>query len=243
MFVSFYWASIGQPNLVRFGNAAGTSFIFTANGCDLAPACGNPLDRYITFDFRNAGGASSIRFWAGNEYQDFNVFEFDLWRTRARDMGADAARLSAVSGRRGSIARLALVLSSSCGLDRRFNGTPREATVASATSNRGRRRFGRLFLIEHRIAKRDERLAGRFAWRRSPQGPQRGCGRHDRYRVRACEPGHSPDRRRTADHRLASPRPARSGAETGAAARARRWLRRSGFWRRAIRLARARAIA
>jgi hypothetical protein len=73
MFVSFYWASIGQPNLVRFGNAAGTSFIFTANGCDLAPACGNPLDRYITFDFRNAGGASSIRFWAGNEYQDFNV--------------------------------------------------------------------------------------------------------------------------------------------------------------------------
>src|SRR5262249_9707865 len=41
---------------------------------------------------------------------------------------------SAVSGRRGSIARLALVLSSSCGLDRRFNGTPRETTVASATS-------------------------------------------------------------------------------------------------------------
>ena len=60
MFVSFYWASIGQPNLVRFGNAAGTSFIFTANGCDLAPACGNPLDRYITFLIADRCGAQAL---------------------------------------------------------------------------------------------------------------------------------------------------------------------------------------
>ena len=47
MFFSFYWGSTGGANTVLFtGPGANGQGIFVANGCDLAPNCGNPLDRY-----------------------------------------------------------------------------------------------------------------------------------------------------------------------------------------------------
>jgi len=77
MLFSFYWASTGGANVVLFtGRGANGQGIFVANGCDLAPNCGNPLDRYITFDLTNAGGATGIYLWAGNENEDFLVLNF-----------------------------------------------------------------------------------------------------------------------------------------------------------------------
>ena len=76
-FVSFYWASTGPDNTVSFpGGSNPSQFLFVANGCDLAPACGNPLDRYITFDFSNLGGANVVEFRAFNENEDFHVLNF-----------------------------------------------------------------------------------------------------------------------------------------------------------------------
>jgi len=52
--VSFYWASTGPANVVGFyGPDNPNQVIGWFNGCDLAPGCGNPLDRQITWDFSN----------------------------------------------------------------------------------------------------------------------------------------------------------------------------------------------
>jgi hypothetical protein len=76
-FISFYWASTGPANVVSFFRIPnGNNAIFQANGCDLASSCGNPLDRYITFDFSNLGGANVVEFRAFNENEDFHVLNF-----------------------------------------------------------------------------------------------------------------------------------------------------------------------
>jgi hypothetical protein len=77
MLFSFYWASTGPNGFVSFtGPGANGNAIFQANGCDLADNCGNPLDRYITFDLTNAGGATGVSFLAPSELNDFVVLNF-----------------------------------------------------------------------------------------------------------------------------------------------------------------------
>jgi len=110
-FFSFYWASTGPNGFVSFtGPGNGGNAVFQANGCDLAGNCGNPIDRYITFDLTNAGGATGVFFRAPSELNDFYVLNFSAgvpepstWATMLIGFAGRLHGLSQDEGERGGV--------------------------------------------------------------------------------------------------------------------------------------------